>query len=106
MGYFLLFGVFVDGEDGAVFVAGELANSGGYLANAGVPLRWPLAALESSTQRSAIRSSSLREGAPSKVPFERAIAIGKTEDNLTLFNELKARTEIATFQWKTGEIAE
>jgi hypothetical protein len=48
----------------------------------------------------------LREGAPSTVPFERAIAIGESSDNLTLFNQLKARAEMATFLWKTGQTHE
>ncbi|AEU38001.1 P-loop NTPase family protein [Granulicella mallensis] len=48
----------------------------------------------------------LREGAPSAVPFERAIAIGNSSEDLTLFNQLKARAELATFFWKTGQIGE
>jgi hypothetical protein len=48
----------------------------------------------------------LREGAPSIVPFDRAIAIGESSDHLTLFNQLKARAEMATFLWKTGQTNE
>lgn len=48
----------------------------------------------------------LREGAPSIVPFERALAIGELSDTLTLFNNLKAKAELATFLWKTGKVQE
>jgi hypothetical protein len=48
----------------------------------------------------------LRERAPSVVPFERALAIGASSEDLTFFNELKARAELATFFWKTAQIGE
>jgi hypothetical protein len=48
----------------------------------------------------------LREGAPSIVPFERALAIGEESDTLTIFNQLKAKAELATFLWKTGKVHE
>jgi hypothetical protein len=48
----------------------------------------------------------LREGAPSIVPFERALAIGEESEKLTIFNQLKAKAELATFLWKTGELLE
>ena len=48
----------------------------------------------------------LREGAPSIVPFERALALGEESDTLTIFNQLKAKAELATFLWKTGNVQE
>jgi hypothetical protein len=48
----------------------------------------------------------LKEGAPSRIPFERALAIGNESKGLTLFNQLKAKAEFAIFLWKTGEVNE
>ena len=48
----------------------------------------------------------LREGAPSIVPFERALTIGEESEKLTIFNQLKAKAELATFFWKTGKVLE
>jgi len=56
-------------------------------------------------QQTSLRYGNLlfRSGAASIVPFERAIAITEQSEKLTHVNLTKARCELATFQWLTGD---